>query len=78
MQSRSVFLDIATFRDLWYKNDDASRTQVVCHVIHLFFGSSLGKVLLCQVSSLQDIWVTILERGAFSPPIREQPRKNPP
>ena len=55
MQSRSVFLDIATFRDLWYKNDDASRTKVVCHVIHIIFGSSLSQVLLCQVSSLQDM-----------------------
>ena len=26
------------------KNADASRTQGVCHVIHIFFGSSLGKV----------------------------------
>ena len=52
MRSTSVFLDIATFGHLWYKNDDASRTQVVCHMIYIFFGSSLGKVLLCQVSSL--------------------------
>ena len=26
------------------KNADASRDQVVCHVIYIFFGSSLGKV----------------------------------
>ena len=27
----------------------------MCHVIYLFFGSSLGKVRLCQVSSFQDM-----------------------
>ena len=43
---------IADFR--WSKAD-FSRTQEVCHVIHTFFGSSLGKVYLCQVLSLQDI-----------------------
>ena len=26
------------------KGSDISRTQGVCHVIHIFFGSSLGKV----------------------------------
>ena len=26
------------------KNVDFSRTQGVCHVIHIFFGSSLGKI----------------------------------
>ena len=29
--------------------------QGVRHVIHLLFESSLGKVYLCQVSSLQDM-----------------------
>ena len=30
----------------WFlvKNADASRTQGVCHVIHIVFGSSLGEV----------------------------------
>ena len=44
MQSISVFLDIAKFADLSWKNADVSRTQGVCHVIYIFFGSSLGKV----------------------------------
>ena len=44
MQSISVFLDITKFADLRWKNADVSRTQGVCHVIHIFFGSSLGKV----------------------------------
>ena len=37
MQSISVFLDITI-------NTDVGRTQRVCHVIYIFFGSSLGKV----------------------------------
>ena len=45
MQSISVFLDIAKFADF-------SRTQRVCHVIHIIFGSSSGKVSLCKDASL--------------------------
>ena len=55
MQSISVFLDIAKFADFQRKNDDVSRTHGLCQVIHRLFGSSLGKVYLCQVSSLQDM-----------------------
>ena len=44
MQSTSVFLDIATFGNLWWKEADVSRTQEVCHVIHIFLVSSLGEV----------------------------------
>ena len=40
----SVFLDISKFADFRLKNADVSRTQGVCHVIHIFFESSLGKV----------------------------------
>ena len=29
------------------KNSDVSRTQGMCHVIHIDFGSSLSKILLC-------------------------------
>ena len=43
MQSISVFLDIAKFADFRWKNADVSRTQEVCHVISIFFGSSLGR-----------------------------------
>ena len=50
MQSISVLFDIAKFADFRWKNADVSRTQGVCHVIHIFFGLSLGK--LCQVSPL--------------------------
>ena len=44
MQSIFVFLDIAKFADFRGKNSDVSRTQEVCHVIHIFFKFSLGKV----------------------------------
>ena len=44
MQSISAFLDIAKFADFQRKNADVSRTQGVCHMIHIFFGTSLGKL----------------------------------
>ena len=44
MQSIFVFLDIAKFADFRSKNADVSRILEVCHVIHISFGSSLGKV----------------------------------
>ena len=44
MQSISVFLDIAKFADFRSKHADISRTQGVCHVIHIFFGFPLAKV----------------------------------
>ena len=49
MQSISVFSDIAKFADFQWKNADVTTTQGMCHMIHRFFGSSLGKVQLCQV-----------------------------
>ena len=39
----SVFLDITKVVDFQWKNVDVSRTQEVCHVIYILFGSSLGK-----------------------------------
>ena len=44
MKSISVFLDKVKFTDFRYKNADISRIQGVCHVIHIVFGTSLGKV----------------------------------
>ena len=41
---KSVFLDIEKFSDFWWKNADVSRAQGTCHVIYIFFESSLGKV----------------------------------
>ena len=43
MDSMSVIHDIAIFADFRWKNGDVRRTQGVCHVIHMYFGSSLGK-----------------------------------
>ena len=44
----SVFLGIRKFADFFVKNNaDASRTQVVFHVIYIFYGYSLGKVHNC-------------------------------
>ena len=40
----SVFVNIATRADLHLKNADVSRTQGICHAIHIVFRSSLGKV----------------------------------
>ena len=44
MQSIFVFCDIAKVAAFWWKNADVSRTQGVCQMIHISFGSSLGKV----------------------------------
>ena len=40
----SVFLDTKEVIDFRWKNADVCRTQGVCHVIYIYFGSSLGKV----------------------------------
>ena len=44
-QNFSEFLDITKIAD-FQRNADVSRTQELCHVIYMFFGSSLAKVLL--------------------------------
>ena len=44
MQSISVFFDITKFLIFGQKNADFNRTQGLCSVIHMFLGSSLGKV----------------------------------
>ena len=44
MESIPVFLDTTKFADFPQKNSVVSRTQRVCHVIHIVFESSLGKV----------------------------------
>ena len=44
MQSISVFLDIANVVDLRWKNAEVSRSQGLCQVNYIFFGSSLCKV----------------------------------
>ena len=44
MQSVSAFLDIIKFADSWWINADIGKNQGVCHVIYIFFESSLGKL----------------------------------
>ena len=44
MQSVGVFPGILKIADFRWKNADVSRTQGVCHMVYVFFGSSLGKV----------------------------------
>ena len=44
IQFISVFLDIAKFAGFQWKNADVNRTQEMCLIIHIFFGSSLSKV----------------------------------
>ena len=66
----------------WFsiKNGDVSRTQDVCHVIHIVFRSSLGKVWLCHVLSLFDMCDSFQEGSFFVPfptTIYEQPPKRP-
>ena len=42
-----LFLGITKVVDLHQKDADGSRTQVICHLVYIFFGPSLDK--LCQV-----------------------------
>ena len=72
MQAISVFLDTAKFPDFCWKNADASRTQGVYHVIHIFFGSPLGKELTAMFHHCR-ICVT----DFAPPPNHEQPQKSP-
>ena len=53
MQSIFLLLDITKVGDFHHGN--VSRTQVLCHVIHMLFEYSFGKAQPCQVSSLQDM-----------------------
>ena len=52
MQSIHVFLHIKKFANFWWKIADVGRTKGVYHVIYICFRFFLGKVELCQVSSL--------------------------
>ena len=44
MQSISVFLHKTKVTDFCLRNADVSRTQEVCHLIYIFFGTSLAKL----------------------------------
>ena len=47
----SIFDKLKT-ADFHWKNGDVSRTQIMCYVIRMVYGSTLGKVQLRKVSSL--------------------------
>ena len=49
------------------KNDDVSRIQGVCHVIHIFLGSSLGKVKLPIFIFLGYAWQVLMKRDLLGP-----------
>ena len=66
MQSISLFLDTVKFADFQSKNADDSKTQGVCHVIHVFFKSSLGNK--CAKSHHCRICVTDFRRDLFAHP----------
>ena len=61
-------VNITKITDFWCKTLDVSRTQGVCQLIHIFFGSSLGQVQPCKVSSLQAMCGRFQEGAFFTPP----------
>ena len=74
MQSISAFLDITKVAKYRLKNADVERTQGLCHVIYMLFGSFLRKVCYyhCRicVTDFRDAW------GLFaSPPSISSPKK---
>ena len=74
----SVFFDITKGDDFQGKKADASRTYGVYLVINLFFRPFLGKVQLCQVSSLEDTCDRFQERKRFCSPSVSSPKKTHP
>ena len=75
MESISVFSDIGKFADFRWENADVNRTQGVCQVIHIFFGSSLGKLKLPSFIIVRYVWQIIgrRRRGLFGAPLPRQP-----
>ena len=80
MQSVSVFLDIAKLADFPWKSTDVSRTQGVCHVIHIFL-DILWLRYNCANFHHCRIYMTYFreEKPSHQPPslMREQPWKSP-
>ena len=67
MQVTSVSLDVTKNTNFLLKNSGVSRTEEVCHINYIFFGSSLG------------IRVTVFrQRGLFGAPfISSSEKANP-
>ena len=78
MYQNTIYICISWYSKIcWFpvKNADVSRIQGVCHVIHMLFGSSLGKLWLPSFIIVGFVW-QILGKGAFLPiPFLEQPQK---
>ena len=61
MYQNTIYIYISWYRKIyWFPVKKilmpANSRAVIGHMIHIYFGSSLHKVWLCQVSSLWDIW----------------------
>ena len=89
MQSISVLLHLDLTKVANFRGYDAdiNITQVMCHVIYRFFGSSLGKVYNCcaRFPSLYDMPDFLPPPHLLPPPppnkkkkMREQTQKGPP
>ena len=55
MYLNGIYICISWYSKIcWFpvNNADVTKTKGVCHVIHIVFGSPLGKVKVCQISSL--------------------------
>ena len=48
MQSLSLFFHITKINDFRWEDVDAGRTQGICQVICIFFGSSLGTIKIVR------------------------------
>ena len=76
MQFLSVFINITKIADFRRKIFDITRTQGLCHVIDIYFGSSLDKISLSSFITVESV-EQFLGRDFFAHPIRNQPRKDP-
>ena len=57
MYQNAIYICFSWYNQIYlflWKNVDVSRTQGVFHMIHIFFGPSLGKVQLSQASWATD------------------------
>ena len=78
MQSIPVFLDMeAKFVDLIWNNTDVSRTKVVCQMIHIIFGFSLGKENFITVGYVQQMLgrAVFLAFPSMSSPGKDHPKQ---
>ena len=84
MYQNAIYICISWYNKIcWFplKNADVSRNQGLCHVIHISFWSSLGKIYLPSLIIVGYVWQIIGRGCLFAPrppsPIRDQPPKCP-